>query len=38
QARDNARAGSLPALDPSTMAAVRDVYEELIRGYVHANW
>jgi aryl-alcohol dehydrogenase-like predicted oxidoreductase len=38
QARDNARAAQLPPLDQSTMMAVREVYDELVRGYVHTNW
>jgi aryl-alcohol dehydrogenase-like predicted oxidoreductase len=38
QARDNAAAASLPALGPETMAAVRAVYDELIRPHVHQSW
>ncbi|HEY6551871.1 MAG TPA: aldo/keto reductase, partial [Vicinamibacteria bacterium] len=38
QARDNASAADLPALDSATMAAVRNVYDELIRPHVHASW
>ena len=38
QARDNVRAALLPALDEQTMAAVRAVYDELIRPHVHAHW
>jgi aryl-alcohol dehydrogenase-like predicted oxidoreductase len=38
QARDNASAADLPALDAGTMAAVRNVYDELIRPHVHTSW
>lgn len=38
QARSNAAAGSLPPLDDQTMAAVRRVYDERIRGLVHSRW
>ena len=38
QARDNAAAGSLPPLDTATMESVRAVYDEYIRGHVHAHW
>ncbi len=38
QARENAAAASLPALDAKTMAAARQVYEDLIRVHVHENW
>jgi aryl-alcohol dehydrogenase-like predicted oxidoreductase len=38
QARDNASAADLPALDPGTMAAVRNVYDELVRPHVHTSW
>jgi aryl-alcohol dehydrogenase-like predicted oxidoreductase len=38
QARDNAAAEGLPALDPGTMAAVKAVYDERIRPHVHASW
>jgi len=38
QARDNAAAGSLAPLPPSTMKAVRDVYDDAIRPHVHASW
>lgn len=38
QASDNAAAGSLPPLPPSTMKAVRDVYDDAIRPHVHASW
>ena len=38
QARDNAAAADLPALDEATMDAVRTVYDEHIRGHVHESW
>ena len=38
QARDNAAAADLPPLGETTMAAVRSLYEERIRGLVHASW
>ena len=38
QARGNARAALLPRLDVRTMQAVRDVYDEDIRPYVHGSW
>jgi aryl-alcohol dehydrogenase-like predicted oxidoreductase len=38
QARDNARAASLPPLDEPTLAAVRAVYDERVRALVHASW
>jgi aryl-alcohol dehydrogenase-like predicted oxidoreductase len=38
QARENAKAADLPALSGSEMAAVRTVYDEEIRGLVHAQW
>jgi aryl-alcohol dehydrogenase-like predicted oxidoreductase len=38
QARDNARASSLPPLDDRTMDAVRSVYDELVRPHVHGSW
>jgi aryl-alcohol dehydrogenase-like predicted oxidoreductase len=38
QARDNARAASLPPLDKNTMDAVRAVYDEDIRQHVHGHW
>lgn len=38
QAEGNAAASGLPALPESTMAAVRDVYDRMIRPHVHANW
>ena len=38
QARDNAAAASLPALSGETMAAVRAVYDDLIRPHVHERW
>jgi aryl-alcohol dehydrogenase-like predicted oxidoreductase len=38
QARDNAAAADLPPLGETTMAAVRSLYEERIRGLVHTSW
>jgi aryl-alcohol dehydrogenase-like predicted oxidoreductase len=38
QAAANAAAGGLPPLDEATMAAVRRVYDERIRGLVHSRW
>jgi aryl-alcohol dehydrogenase-like predicted oxidoreductase len=38
QARDNAGASALAALDERTMAAVRAVYDDLVRAHVHASW
>ena len=38
QARNNARAVSLPPLDKRTMDAVRVVYNEHIRAHVHDHW
>jgi aryl-alcohol dehydrogenase-like predicted oxidoreductase len=38
QARENAAAASLHALDDETMAAARSVYDEHIRPHVHASW
>ena len=38
QAADNVAAGDLPLLDRKTMAAVRDVYDRLIRPHVHQRW
>jgi aryl-alcohol dehydrogenase-like predicted oxidoreductase len=38
QAADNAAASELPPLDEETMAAVRDVYQRLIRPHVHHRW
>ena len=38
QARDNALAAALPALDEETMAAARAVYDNLVREHVHASW
>jgi aryl-alcohol dehydrogenase-like predicted oxidoreductase len=38
QARDNAAAADLPALSEASMAAVRAVYDELIRTHVHSSW
>jgi aryl-alcohol dehydrogenase-like predicted oxidoreductase len=38
QARSNAAAADLPAMDDATMAAVRRIYDERVRGLVHALW
>lgn len=38
QAHDNAGAARLPPLPDETMAAVRAVYDELIRPHVHGRW
>jgi aryl-alcohol dehydrogenase-like predicted oxidoreductase len=38
QARANAAAAALPPLSPDDLAAVRLVYDELIRPSVHARW
>jgi aryl-alcohol dehydrogenase-like predicted oxidoreductase len=38
QARENAAAAGLPPLDDKTMAQVRAIYDEKIRGLVHASW
>jgi aryl-alcohol dehydrogenase-like predicted oxidoreductase len=38
QARENAAAAALPPLREEDMAAVRELYDEKIRGLVHASW
>ena len=38
QARANAVAADLPPIDEATMDAVRKVYDERLRGAVHASW
>ncbi len=38
QARSNAGADALHALDPQTMAAIRDVYDDMIKVHVHHRW
>jgi aryl-alcohol dehydrogenase-like predicted oxidoreductase len=38
QARANAGAADRPPLDEATVAAVRAVYDELVRPHVHQNW
>jgi aryl-alcohol dehydrogenase-like predicted oxidoreductase len=38
QARANAAAADFPALDETTMAAVRRIYDERVRGLVHSLW
>ncbi len=38
QARENAAAAGLPPLDDKAMVRVRALYDEKIRGLVHASW
>ncbi len=38
QARANAAVGSLPALPPATLDALRDLYDTRIRAQVHDRW
>ncbi len=38
QAADNVAASGLPALSGETMAAVREIYDRLIRPHVHHRW
>jgi hypothetical protein len=38
QAKDNAGASALPALDGRLMDAVQVVYDDLIRPHVHQSW
>jgi aryl-alcohol dehydrogenase-like predicted oxidoreductase len=38
QARENAAASDLPALDGQAMDAVRALYDERVRAHVHASW
>ncbi|HWJ83447.1 MAG TPA: aldo/keto reductase [Nocardioides sp.] len=38
QARANAAAGSLPALDPALLAGVRSIYDRSFRAAVHDRW
>jgi aryl-alcohol dehydrogenase-like predicted oxidoreductase len=38
QARENAAAAQAAPLEPATMAAVRAIYDELIRPHVHRFW
>jgi aryl-alcohol dehydrogenase-like predicted oxidoreductase len=38
QARANAAAADLPALDGRTMAAIESVYDRRIREHVHQHW
>jgi aryl-alcohol dehydrogenase-like predicted oxidoreductase len=38
QARENAAASALPPLDAATMAAAREIYDDMIRPHVHHNW
>jgi aryl-alcohol dehydrogenase-like predicted oxidoreductase len=38
QVRDNAAASDLTALEPRTVAAVQDIYDDMIRPLVHHRW
>ncbi|MCS7032872.1 MAG: aldo/keto reductase [Phycisphaerae bacterium] len=38
QVAENCAASDLPPLTPQHMAAVRDIYDRLLRGAVHARW
>ena len=38
QVAENARAGDLPPPDAATLAAVRTVYDDLVRPLVHQRW
>ncbi|NDC63799.1 MAG: aldo/keto reductase [Planctomycetia bacterium] len=38
QVAENARAAALPPLDPATMAAVQEIYDDAIRPLVHQRW
>lgn len=38
QVEDNVRAAELPALSPTTMSRVREVYDAYIRSQVHNRW
>jgi aryl-alcohol dehydrogenase-like predicted oxidoreductase len=38
QARSNAAASDLPALNDASMAAIRDIYNQYIREQVHQRW
>ena len=38
QVEDNSRAGDMPAIDHSAMAALRVIYDTYIRGLVHHRW
>ncbi|MCX6028301.1 MAG: aldo/keto reductase [Chloroflexi bacterium] len=38
QAEDNVTAAGLPALGPEAMAAVKDVYDRMIKPHVHQRW
>jgi len=38
QAMANAAASALPALSAETMAAAREIYERLVKPYVHQRW
>ena len=38
QVEQNARAADLPELDPTTMAALRELYDTRLRELVHQRW
>jgi aryl-alcohol dehydrogenase-like predicted oxidoreductase len=38
QSRDNAKASDMPALKPSDMQKVREVYDKYIRQSIHHRW
>ena len=38
QAKANAEAAMLPALSPETMDALKQIYDEDIKGHVHQKW
>jgi aryl-alcohol dehydrogenase-like predicted oxidoreductase len=38
QVRDNAAASDWAALDPRTIAAVQEIYDDMIRPLVHHRW
>ena len=38
QVKENASAADLPPLAPETMAAIREIYDEMIREQVHHRW
>jgi aryl-alcohol dehydrogenase-like predicted oxidoreductase len=38
QARGNAAAADVPALDGRTLSRLESIYDEMIRPYVHERW
>jgi len=38
QAAENAQAADLPPLSSDTMAAIKEIYEDMIKGHVHNRW